>query len=159
MPSFSATASAFLIRLMTFGLGIAFFLEQAGARQLLRIDPPDGTPLFTHAYWLGLVAPAFYLWAVWAASNVFIRINKGEPFDSAIVRGMNHIGAGLMLGAWSAILLKPAMLHLIGNGFLEMRGVKLDYTVENLTVAVVGLALVMLAKQGRKLKSTLDQFV
>jgi hypothetical protein len=159
MPSLNATASALLIRLVTFGLGMAFLFEQAGTRQLLGIDPTDGPTLFTHAYWLGLVAPAFYLWAVWGASSVFIRINKGEPFDRAIVRGMHQIGAGLMLGAWSAVLFEPAMLHLVGNGFLEMRGVKLDYSVENLTIAVVGLALVMLAKQGRELKSTLDQFV
>lgn len=159
MKNNSSILSALVIRALTVGLGLAFFLEQTGLQQALTQAAPGSADFLTWPNLLGLVAPVFYMWSVWAASNVFIRINHGAPFGQSVVRGMNQMGAGLMLGAWSTVLLEPAMLHLIANDFREMRGVKLDYTVENLTVAIVGLALVMLAKEGRKIRSTLDQFV
>jgi hypothetical protein len=40
-----------------------------------------------------------------------------------------------------------------------MRGVRFNYDVENLTLAMVGLVLILLARQGQNLKSKLDEFV
>ncbi len=40
-----------------------------------------------------------------------------------------------------------------------MRGVTLDWNVENLTLALVGVVLILLAREGGKLQSKLDEFV
>ena len=38
----------------------------------------------------------------------------------------------------------------IGNGFREMRGVKFNLDVENLTLALVGLVLILLARESQQ---------
>lgn len=136
-------------------LGLAMFVGQLGWP--LRLDP-WGDPAVA-VRWAGLLAPAFFLWAIWSASNLLVRIRCGEAFGAAMVRGLNEIGAGLMLGAFCAIVVQPSVVNLIGNGFAELRGVRFDYTVENLMLALVGLLLVLLARAGRGLKSELDQIV
>jgi hypothetical protein len=54
---------------------------------------------------------------------------------------------------------QPSLIFLIENGFREMRGVRFNLDVENITLALVGLVLLVLARQGQQLKSTLDSFV
>jgi hypothetical protein len=151
--------AALLTRIVAVGLGLALFFEQAGALKLLHLDASDGRVMMTPVYWVSLLAPAFYLWALWAASDAFVRMDRGDAFGPAMVRGLKEIGFNLMLGAFAAIVVQPSLIFLIGNGFREMRGVRFDLTVENLTLALVGLVLVLLARQGQTLKSKLDQFV
>lgn len=150
---------ALLIRVVTVGLGAAFFLKQAGGQALFTSAAARGALLASPADWIGLLAPACFLFALWAASNVFVRIGRGDSFGPAVVRGLREIGAGLMLGAFALIVLQPSLVHLIGNGFLEMRGVEFGYSVESLTLALIGLVLILLARQGEQLRSSLDQFV
>lgn len=106
-----------------------------------------------------LVAPAFFLFALWAAIDVLAALEKGRDFDAAMTRGMGRAGAGLMLGAWACWLFQPVMLHLIGNGFSQARGAVLDYSVQNLTLAAVGLILVLLARRGRAMRAHVEAFV
>jgi hypothetical protein len=54
---------------------------------------------------------------------------------------------------------QPSVLFLMGNGFTEMRGVRFNYDVENLTVALIGFVFLALARQGQALQSKLDEFV
>lgn len=150
---------ALLIRLGTVGLGAAFFLEQAGGEVLFTSATARAALVTSPAIWTGLLAPACFLFALWAASNVFVRIDRGGSFGPAMVRGLREIGAGLMFGAFALIVLQPSLVHLIGNGFLEMRGVEFGYSVESLTLALIGLVLVLLARRGEQLRSSLDQFV
>lgn len=159
MPKPALPSAALLIRIVTVGLGLALFFEQAGARQLLHLDGSDGRLVMTPAYWVSLLAPAFFLRALWVASDAFVRMGRGDAFDPTMVRGLKGIGGYLMLGAFAATVAQPSLIFLIGNGFREMRGVRFDLDVENLTLALVGLVLILLAREGQKLKSTLDQFV
>jgi hypothetical protein len=115
--------------------------------------------MLTPVYWVSLLAPAFFLAALWAASDAFVRMERGDAFGPAMVRGLREIGACLMLGAFAATVVQPSLIFLIGNGFREMRGVRFDVNVENLTLALVGLVLVLLAREGQKLRTTLDQIV
>jgi DUF2975 family protein len=115
--------------------------------------------MMTPAYWVSLLAPVFFLTALWAASDVFVRMDRGEAFGPAMVRGLKEIGGCLMLGAFAAIVAQPSLIFLIDNGFREMRGVRFNLDVENVTLALVGLVLILLAREGRKLQSKLDQFV
>lgn len=153
--------AALLTRALAVGLGLALFFEQTGARQLLNLDRSgsDGRVMMTPVYWVSLLAPAFFLWALWAASDALVRMDRGDAFGPAMVRGLKEIGGSLMLGAFAAIVVQPSLIFLIGNGFLEMRGVRFNLDIENLTLALVGLVLILLAREGQKLKSKLDQFV
>ena len=76
-----------------------------------------------------------------------------------MVRTLVEVGWCLMLGSFAAVVVQPSLIGLIGNGFTEMRGVRFDLTVENLTLASIGLLMVLIARQGQQLKSTLDEFV
>jgi hypothetical protein len=151
--------AALLTRIAIVGLGVALFFEQAGARQLLHLDGPQGGVMMTSAYWVSLLAPAFFLLALWAASDALARLNRGDAFGPAVVRALREIGGYLMLGAFAAAVVQPSLIFLVGNGFTEMRGVKFNLDIENVTLALVGFVLILMARQGQKLKSTLDQFV
>jgi hypothetical protein len=151
--------TALLMRIVALGLGLALFIEQAGARQLLHLGGSDGQLMMTPVYWASLLAPAFFLGALWAASDVFVRMDRGDAFGPAMVRGLKEIGGYLMLGAFAAIVVQPSLIFLIGNGFREMQGVRFNLDLENLTLALVGLVLILLARQGQQLKSKLDEFV
>jgi hypothetical protein len=151
--------AAVLTRVVAVGLGLALFFEQAGARQLLHLDGVSGPVMLTPVFWVSLLAPAFFLAALWSASDVFVRMDRGDDFGPAMVCGLKQIGFNLMLGAFAAIVAQPSLIFLIGNGFREMRGVRFNLDVENITLALVGLVLIVLARQGQKLKTTLDQFV
>ena len=151
--------AAILTRIAIIALGLALFFEQAGGRQLLHLDGAGGPVAMTPVYWARLLAPAFFLWALWAASAVSLRIDRGVAFGPAMVRGLKQIGGALMLGAFATIVVQPSVAHLVGNGFREMRGVKFDYTVENVTLALGGLMLMLLARKGQQLKATLEEFV
>jgi hypothetical protein len=151
--------AAILTRVAVLALGLALFFEQAGARHLLHLDGTDGRVMMTPVYWVSLLAPVFYLAALWAASDAFVRMSRGDAFGPAMIRGLKEIGGSLMLGAFAATVVQPSLIFLIGNGFREMRGVRFDTTVENLTLALVGLVLILLAREGQKLQSKLDQFV
>jgi hypothetical protein len=151
-------AAAVVTRAVALLLGVALFFEQAGARQLLHLDS-TGPVMMTPAFWVSLVAPAFFLAALWRASDVFVRMDRGEAFGPAVICGLRQIGGNLMLGAFAVIVAQPSLIFLIDNGFREMRGVRFNLDVENITLALVGLALVALARQGQQLKSTLDSFV
>jgi hypothetical protein len=109
--------------------------------------------------WIGLVAPALYLWAFWSGAEIFSKSRKARDFGPALISGLNHMGAGLMLGAWVAILAEPAVRHLVATNFTAMTGVRFDVSLGNLVVAFAGLTLVLLARRGRQIRGELDGFV
>ena len=138
--------TALLTRIAIVGLGVALFIGEAQG-------------VAATSTWFSLLAPAFFLAALWAASNTLAWIGRGDEFGAAMVRGLTSMGGFLMLGAFCAIVVQPAMIFLVGNGFTELRGVRFEWTVENIALVLVGLVLMLLARQGRKLKSKLDEFV
>lgn len=151
--------AALVTRIVVLGLALALFFERAGARQLLHLAASDGRIMMTPVYWVSLLAPIFFLAALWAASDALVRMDRGDAFGPAMVRGLREIGGCLMLGSFAAIVVQPSLIVLIGNDFSEMRGVKFNPNVENLTLALIGLLLILLARQGEQLKSKLDQFI
>jgi hypothetical protein len=88
-----------------------------------------------------------------------VSLERGDAFGPAVVCGLKEIGFCLMIGAFAAIVVQPSLIYLVGNGFTEMRGVTLNWNVENLTLALVGVVLILLAREGQKLQSKLDEFV
>jgi hypothetical protein len=137
-------------------LGLFFW---PGVARLLHIEGAGAAAMMEPEYWVGLVAPSFFLGALLMSSRVFDRIHRGDGFGPAMVRGLREIGACLILGAFAATVVQPSVLLLMGNGFTEMRGVRFNYDVENLTVALIGFVFLALARQGQALQSKLDEFV
>jgi len=159
MPKTTLPRAALLIRIFVFVVGLALFFEQAGARRLLRLEGAEDRVMTSPVYWVSLVAPIFFLAALWAASRALARMDRDDAFGPAMVCGLKEMGACLMLGAFAAIVVQPSLIFLIGNGFREMSGVKFDVDVENLTLVLVGFVLILLARQGQKLQAKLDEFV
>ncbi len=151
--------AAVVTRIVVLGLGLSLLFEQTGARRLLHLDATDGGVMTTPAYWISLLAPIFFLAALWSASNAMASMDRGGAFGPAVVCALREIGGCLMIGAFAAIVVQPSLIYLMGNGFREMRGVTLDWNVENLTLALVGVVLILLAREGQKLQSKLDEFV
>src|SRR5947199_65527 len=96
---------------------LALFFQAAGARRLLHLDGPDGAAMMSSVYWISLLAPIFYLSAIWAASNVFARMQSDDSFGPPVVRGLKEIGVCLMIGAFAAIVVQPSLVVLFENGF------------------------------------------
>jgi hypothetical protein len=159
VPKHALPAAAIATRIVVAVLGLALIFEQAGARQLLNLDGSDARFVMSPVYWVSLIAPAFFLRALWVASNAIVSMDRGDAFGPALVSGLTEIGVYLILGAFAVIVVQPSLIFLIGNGFTEMRGVKFNLDVENLTLALVGLVLILLARQGQQLRSNLDEFV
>src|SRR5271154_1375065 len=115
------SAPAVLARAIVVVSALALFFEQTGARHLLHLEGSEGGVMMTPVYWVSLLAPVFFLAALWAASDTFVRMDRGDDFGPAMVRGLREMGACLMLGAFAAIVVQPSLIFLIGNGFREMR--------------------------------------
>ncbi|MDC7676289.1 hypothetical protein [Asticcacaulis machinosus] len=135
-----------LIREVAVHLGELPVIDRTNWREMILIP----------AFWLGLLAPGFYLRAAWAASDVFARMDKGDPFGPAMIRGLKSMGSNLMLGAACAIVIAPTLSPLFDDRF---RGVRYDAEIESVTIGLLGLVLFLMAQQGQALKSEMDSFV
>lgn len=151
--------AAILTRIVAVCLGLALWFQQAGALRLLHLDGAGSEMMLTPTYFVSLLAPIFFLAALWVASNALVSMTRDESFGPALVCGLKQMGWCLIFGAFAAIVVQPSLIFLIGNGFREMRGATFDLSVENLTLALVGMVLILLAQQARTLQSKLDEFV
>lgn len=142
-------------------LAAALVKTQAGRIQALPFEIGDPSHNFwmIPAFWAGLLAPGFYLCALWAASDVFARMNKGDAFGPAMVKGLEEVGRNLMIGAVAAVFIAPTLIFLIDTNFTRMTGIKYHMEIEDLTIGLIGFVLALLAKRGAALKSELEHFV
>jgi Protein of unknown function (DUF2975) len=159
MPKRTLPVAATVTRIVVFGLALCLLFLPAAVSQLLHLEGPDAAIMRTPAYWVSLVGPVFFISALWAASNALVRMDRDDAFGQPVVRGMKEMGGCLILGAFAVIVLQPSLIFLFANGFTEMRGVRFDLSLENITIALVGFVLILLAREGQKLKSKLDEFV
>ncbi len=68
--------------------------------------------MMTPVYFISLLAPVFFLAALWAASNALVSLERGDAFGPAVVRGLKEIGFCLMIGAFAAIVVQPSLIYL-----------------------------------------------
>jgi hypothetical protein len=94
-------------------------------------------------------APAgFYLWAVWTLRGMFVALARGGPaFQPAVIQALSRVGWALLLGASVSVVLAPVVRMLTVPrpvaGFAMLN-------VPALTLAVVGLALIAVARMLRR---------
>jgi hypothetical protein len=82
MSRFKLPATALLIRIAVLALGLSLFFEQAGARVLLHLDEGGGQMMMTAVYWVSLIAPVFFLAALWprrTRSCAWIAVTRSAP--------------------------------------------------------------------------------
>lgn len=149
MPPPQFLSHALIIRALVILAALALVLKQFG----IYPASPSG------ADWIGLIAPLFFLAAFWFGAAIFTPNGDRSEFGPALITGLNRMGAGLMLGAWAAILAEPALRHLAQNGFTTMNGVHFDLSLANLALVFAGLILILIARRGRQLRADLDGFV
>ncbi|WP_443749903.1 hypothetical protein [Asticcacaulis solisilvae] len=112
------------------------------------------------AFWLSSVlAPGFYLCALWDLGNVFKRMGRGEAFGPSMVRGLQSTGLCLMMGATAAVVLAPSFAKWLGDNLHGFSGLHLNLDIENVTIGLIGLTLHLLARRGAGVKAELEQFV
>lgn len=150
-----------ILKIVVLGLMLSMIVQGTQDIKALHFEVGNLTHnlLVVPAYWIGILAPGFYLCALWALSNVLGRMNRGDAFGPNMVRGLKSVGANLMYGAFAAIILAPTLSVLFANEFRNMYGIKYHTDIENLTIGLIGLVLYNIAKRGQSLKSELEQFV
>lgn len=112
------------------------------------------------AFWLSSVlAPGFYLCALWELGNVFARMGRGDAFGPAMVRGLQSTGLCLMMGASAAVVLVPSFAKWMGDNLRGFSGLHFNLDIENVTIGLIGLTLHLLARRGAGVKAELEQFV
>lgn len=109
--------------------------------------------------WIGLVPPAFYLFAMLTLSHVLACISRREPFDEAMIRALKWSGGALLLGTWADLIFVPSLNHLVANGFTTMAGVHFDFSFVGYVLMFVGLAMFTIARRAESLRAQIAEFV
>jgi hypothetical protein len=116
---------------------------------------------------VGWLPALFYLWALWSICDLFRALARGAFGFMPMVRVLARVGWGLMLGAVTALLITPLLVTLGQDE--RLRGAFALFNVPALTLAIVGLGLIVLSHMMRRaqaieaeaarLKATLQEFV
>lgn len=97
-----------------------------------------------------------YLWALWAVQRTLGDLAEGRLFHPTVVRGMRHIGIGVLAGALLNVFAATNLYRLIEGG----TGGYLYFDLSGIVLGVVGAALVLLARlvdQARALQTELEE--
>jgi hypothetical protein len=152
------SGAALVARLAALGLLAALIADRAAALPGLPFEVGDvrHNVMQVFVFWSALLAPGFYICALWETGSIFARVKRGDAFGPALVRGIRWAGINLVLGALSALLLAPALARYAGTPAPDAA---LDVDIVNLTFLFIGAALVLLASKGAALKSELESFI
>lgn len=146
------------IKILVAVLALALIGEKSGQLEHLEFTVGD-TPAnvrMIFAFWLTVLAPGFYLCALWALGAFFAKSRGEEEFGPAMVKSLRETGRGLLIGATAAILVEPVFSVWLVEGF---RGVRVSLGIEDVTIGFIGIAIYLLAETGKRLRLELEQFV
>ena len=108
-------------------------------------------------YLLMRIALPFYLWAIWTVRRMILAVGQGLGQDRRMARLLAQVGIALVLGGVSSVFAAP-LLQLVLSG----RGAIAHYDVAAITLGVVGLALVVVARllgEAAAMRNELDEIV
>lgn len=108
------------------------------------------------AFWVTILAPGFYLCALWALGAFFRKSASDEEFGPAMVKSLKEVGQNLLIGSVAAILIEPTIMVWMEIGF---RGVRVSTDIADVTIGFIGIALYLLAETGKRLRFELEQFI
>lgn len=104
-------------------------------------------------FWVSIIAPISYANVSIAAVSLFRAIGKGDDFSPAILKGLEKMGANLLIGSTGAIT-TPTLINWVWD-----KGFKIEGTTENFVILIVGGALYFIADIGKKMRNELESFV
>ena len=110
-------------------------------------------------FWVNLITPICYLSALLAASNVFMRLSRGNAFTPSLVKGLREIGFYLISGSLYVSLVQPSLISFFSRGLSVSNDTQFRISIDTITLFLIGLVLIILANQGKKLQSDLESFV
>lgn len=160
--SFSPNTGSIVLKIVVAGLTVTLIGQCAEVFKTMPWVMGDARAnvLKVFAFWLSsILAPGFYLCALWELSNVFARMGRGDAFGPNMARGLKSTGRCLIMGAAAALVLAPSFAKWLGDNLRGFSGLHFNLDVENLTIGLIGLTLYMLARRGVALKAELEQFV
>ena len=116
----------------------------------------------TGTRWL-LVAVSFspavgYAWALWAIQRALGELGTGGRFPPAMARAVRHVGYGVIAGALLSVFVVTNVTRMLLHG----RGGFMYFDMSGIVLAVVGAALILLARlfdRAQSLQSELDEIV
>lgn len=146
------------LKIATVALALSLIGEKSGMLEQLDFSAGDtGANLVAIlVFWTSILAPGFYLCALWALGAFLSRTRATGEFAPEMVKSIRDTGQNLLLGAVCAVLVAPTADTWLTEGFA---GVRTILTVENVTIGVIGLALYVIAASGQRLRSELELFV
>lgn len=159
---FSPHPGSIILKILVVGLTLTLVAQCMVEYKTLTwvIGDARANVLKVFAFWLSSVlAPGFYLCALWDLSNVFARMGRGDAFGANMVRGLKSSGRCLMMGAAAAVILAPSFAKWLGDNLHGFSGLHFNLDIENVTIGLIGLAFYLLARRGVALKAELEQFV
>ena len=146
------------IKILVGLLALALIRDKSGQLEHLDFTVGDaGANLrVIFAFWTTILAPGFYLCALWALGAFFSRSSTDTDFGPSMVKSLNDTGLNLLIGATSAILIQPMLTVWLTEGF---RGVRITTDIAAITIGFIGIALYLLAETGKRMRIELEQFV
>ncbi len=146
------------IKILVGVLALALIGEKSGQLEHLDFTVGDAwaNVRVIFAFWLTILAPGFYLCALWALGAFFTKSRSDDEFGPAMVKSLRETGQDLLIGAAAAILVEPVFSVWLTEGF---RGVRVSLEIEDVTIAFIGAAIFLLAETGKRLRGELEQFV
>ena len=111
--------------------------------------------LLSPAFWLRIFTPACYISALFFASRVFSKIEKGEEFSEAMLVGLDQMCRYLGLGASANLFIIPVVASFFEPKFAPV----FHISFESLTILMVAVIIGFLVKQARYVRNELESIV
>lgn len=139
-------------------LALAFIGDRSRALQALdwTVGDAGANLAMVFAFWTSILAPGFYLSAIWDLSGVFRHAGQAGAFGPVFVRSVRGAGRCLAIGAACGLAVAPLAARLLTG---QAPVSPLSAWMIDLTFGLIGLSLFMLAASGQKLRNELEQYV
>lgn len=111
--------------------------------------------LINPIFWMKIAPQIGFASAIFSCSLFFLNIKKGHNFTQSIVKCLREIGLQLIFAAIIGIAFNPYLTHEVPYD----RATHIAFMINFLTFLIIGIALFIVADQGKKLKNELDEIV
>ena len=88
-----------------------------------------------------------------------MRLSRGNAFTPSLVKGLREIGFYLISGSLYVSLVQPSLISFFSRGLSVSNDTQFRISIDTITLFLIGLVLIILANQGKKLQSDLESFV
>lgn len=102
----------------------------------------------------------FYCAGLWFLAGVFGRMKRGEAFTPAILTDLKALALCLLAGGLFGTVVFPLIIWTVSALATHKPSLSLlTFHGTDLTIGLLGLVLLLVSRQGRRLRGELDQFV